>query len=120
MAHLLFLSHAGIDSEAAKALAVRLEAAGGAAGETVEVWIDKRHLAAGGRWKDALQEALRQSTAFAVYVGTRGVIKCHPALPGAGERRRALLAPRDEGGGWCDKEAEQEQEPGSKGRRDLP
>jgi len=38
------------------------------------VWIDKTDLGAGGRWKDALQSALAGSTAFAVYVGSRGVM----------------------------------------------
>src|SRR5262249_21282004 len=73
-AHLLFLSHAGVDSEAALALARRLEESKEAQDPGLKVWIDKADLGAGGRWKDALQSALASSTAFAVYVGSRGVV----------------------------------------------
>src|SRR4051812_3419773 len=69
-AHLLFLSHAGIDSEAALRLARRLEESQEAQAHGLKVWIDKGNLGAGGRWKDALQSALARSTAFAVYVGS--------------------------------------------------
>jgi hypothetical protein len=72
--HSLFLSHAGIDSEAALRLAQRLEESEEAKAHGLKVWIDKTHLGAGGRWKDALQSALAKSTAFAVYVGSRGVV----------------------------------------------
>jgi TIR domain len=72
--HLLFLSHAGIDSEAALRLARRLEACEEAQTHGLKVWIDKVDLDAGGRWKDALQTALVRSTAFAVYVGSHGVV----------------------------------------------
>jgi hypothetical protein len=73
-AHFLFLSHAGVDSEAALALARRLEECEEARAHGLKVWIDKADLGAGGRWKDALQSALSSSTAFAVYVGSRGVV----------------------------------------------
>jgi len=74
--HLLFLSHAGVDSKAALALARRLEESEEAQGQGhgLKVWIDKADLGAGGRWKDALQSALASSTAFAVYVGSHGVV----------------------------------------------
>src|SRR5262245_4824641 len=72
--HLLFLSHAGIDSEAALRLARRLEACEEAQTHGLKVWIDQVDLGAGGRWKDALQAALADSTAFAVYVGSPGVV----------------------------------------------
>src|SRR5262249_27833336 len=72
--HLLFLSHAGIDSEAALRLARRREDCEEAQAHGLKVWIDKTDLRAGGRWKDALQSALADSTAFAVYVGSRGVV----------------------------------------------
>jgi WD40 repeat protein len=72
--HRLFLSHAGIDSEAALRLARRLEASEDAKAHGLKVWVDKADLVAGGRWKDALQSALDNSTAFAVYVGSRGVV----------------------------------------------
>ncbi len=73
-AHRLFLSHAGVDSEAALRLARRLEENEEARAHGLKVWIDKTDLGAGGRWKDALQAALGSSTAFAVYVGSRGVV----------------------------------------------
>jgi hypothetical protein len=73
-AHLLFLSHAGVDSEAALALAQRLEESPEAQAHGLKVWIDKADLGAGGRWKDALQSALASCTAFAVYVGSHGVV----------------------------------------------
>jgi energy-coupling factor transporter ATP-binding protein EcfA2 len=72
--HLLFLSHAGIDSEAALRLSRRLEESNEAQVHGLRVWIDKVDLGAGGRWKDALQSALASSTAFAVYIGSRGVV----------------------------------------------
>lgn len=73
-AHRVFLSHAGIDSEAASQLARRLEESEEAKAQGLKVWIDKRDLVPGGRWKDALQSALGSSTAFAVYIGSRGVV----------------------------------------------
>ncbi len=73
-AHFLFLSHAGIDSEAALRLARCLEDSEEAQAHGLKVWIDKVDLGVGGRWKDALQSALARSTAFAVYVGSRGVV----------------------------------------------
>jgi WD40 repeat protein len=73
-AHLLFLSHAGVDSEAALRLAKRLEESEEARAHGLTVWIDKADLRAGSRWKAALQSALASSTAFAVYVGSRGVV----------------------------------------------
>jgi formylglycine-generating enzyme required for sulfatase activity len=72
--HLLFLSHAGVDSEPALRLARRLEDNNDAKAHGLKVWIDKDRLAAGGAWKDALQSALKESTAFAVYVGSQGVV----------------------------------------------
>ena len=48
--HLLFLSHAGIDSEAALRLAQRLVESEEAKAHGLKVWIDKHDLGAGGRW----------------------------------------------------------------------
>jgi formylglycine-generating enzyme required for sulfatase activity len=73
-AHRLFLSHAGVDSEAALRLARQLEDSADAKAHGLKVWIDKQDLVAGSPWKDALQSALDDSTAFAVYVGSRGVV----------------------------------------------
>jgi hypothetical protein len=74
MNHLLFLSHAGIDSQAAFRLAERIESSIDAQRAGLLVFIDKTDLRAGGRWKDQLQQALGHSTAFAVYVGSKGVV----------------------------------------------
>src|SRR5262245_37587876 len=66
---LLFLSHAGVDSATALSLAERVERVG------LKVWIDKRDLAAGRGWQQQLEDVIdKRSTAFAVYVGSRGVI----------------------------------------------
>jgi formylglycine-generating enzyme required for sulfatase activity len=72
--HRLFLSHAGVDSEAALRLARQLEENADAKAHGLKVWIDKQDLMAGSPWKDELQSALDNSTAFAVYVGSRGVV----------------------------------------------
>ena len=66
---LLFLSHAGIDGDAALRLAERIELAG------VKVWIDKRDLQPGRGWREQLEDAIvNRSTAFAVYIGRRGAV----------------------------------------------
>ena len=67
---LLFLSHAGIDTEAARALKQRLEAAPDAREHGLRVWFDKDDLRAGEPWQAQLEEAIQhRSTTFAVYVG---------------------------------------------------
>src|SRR4051812_24411052 len=72
---LLFLSHAGIDTEAARALKQRLEAAPEAREHGLRVWFDKDDLRAGELWQTQLEEAIQhRSAAFAVYVGSRGVV----------------------------------------------
>jgi hypothetical protein len=72
---LLFLSHAGADTEAARALKQRIEAAPAARGRGLKVWFDKDDLRAGEEWQAQLEEAInRRATAFAVYVGSKGVI----------------------------------------------
>jgi TIR domain-containing protein len=70
----LFLSHAGADSAAAVRLAQRLERTQEAKDHGLVVWIDKKDLAAGEGWKQQLEAALQQSTAFAVYIGSNGVM----------------------------------------------
>ncbi|MFQ6024466.1 MAG: toll/interleukin-1 receptor domain-containing protein, partial [Acidiferrobacterales bacterium] len=73
--HLLFLSHAGADTEAARALAERIESTPEAQARGLKVWFDKKDLEPGQGWQAQLERALeRDSTAFAVYVGSRGVI----------------------------------------------
>jgi len=72
---LLFLSHAGIDTEAARALKQRLKAVPDAQEHGLSVWFDKDNLRAGEPWQAQLEEAIQhRSTAFAVYVGSRGVV----------------------------------------------
>jgi hypothetical protein len=56
-----------------RARAVRIAASPEAQAHALTVWVDKHRLSA-GRWKDQLQAALKDSSAFAVYVGTKGVV----------------------------------------------
>jgi hypothetical protein len=72
--HRIFLSHAGVDTEAARALKARLLTAVAAAGEDLQVWFDKDDLVAGQPWQRQLEGAIAASTAFIVYVGSRGVV----------------------------------------------
>src|SRR5262249_51226772 len=66
---LLFLSHAGEEASAAKALAVQLRAAG------IEVWLDIEKLRPGDAWQKMIAEALRSSQAVLLYVGRSGVTR---------------------------------------------
>ncbi len=63
----VFLSHAGEDAAAAKALAESMRNVG------ASVWIASDDLKIGQSWQEGLEEALEWSTAFAVYVGEHGV-----------------------------------------------
>jgi hypothetical protein len=72
---LLFLSHAGADTGAARVLKQRIEQAPEARKRGLKVWFDKDNLRAGEPWQKQLEDTLgQQATAFAVYVGSRGVI----------------------------------------------
>ena len=72
-APVLFLSHAGIDSEAALRLADTIEASAAAREVGLTVWIDKRSLAPGTSWQQQLEDAIEQhSTAFAIYLSEAG------------------------------------------------
>src|SRR3954464_7633929 len=72
---LLFLSHAGADTEAARKLKQRLEAAPEARERGLKVWFDKDDLRAGESWQAQLEQIVgRRATAFAVYVGSKGVV----------------------------------------------
>jgi TIR domain len=72
---LLFLSHSGSDTEAARCLKRRIEEAPVARERGLKVWFDKDHLRPGEAWQPQLEEAIeRRATAFAVYVGARGVV----------------------------------------------
>ena len=71
----LFLSHSGADTEAARELKRRILASPTAKEAGLRVWFDKDDLEAGSGWQEQLEHALtEQATAFAVYVGSRGVI----------------------------------------------
>ena len=72
---LLFLSHAGADPGAARVLKQRIEQAPEARERGLKVWFDKDNLRAGEPWQKQLEDTIgQQATAFAVYVGSRGVI----------------------------------------------
>ena len=72
---LLFLSHAGADTGAARVLKQRIEEAPEARKRGLKVWFDKDNLRPGKPWQKQLEETIgQQATAFAVYVGSRGVI----------------------------------------------
>jgi hypothetical protein len=71
----LFLGHSGADTDAALTLKRRIEAAPPARLRGLKVWIDKDDLQAGREWQEQLEEIIeRRATAFAVYVGSGGVI----------------------------------------------
>ena len=72
-APLLFLSHAGVDSEAVRQLKRRIEAAPEAQRAGLKVWFDKDNLKAGQTWRAQLEAAIAEASAFAVYVGSGGV-----------------------------------------------
>ncbi len=72
---LLFLSHAGADTEAAGRLKQRLEAAPDARAAGLRVWFDKDDLRPDEGWQAQLEEAVgKRASAFAVYVGSKGVV----------------------------------------------
>jgi WD40 repeat protein/energy-coupling factor transporter ATP-binding protein EcfA2 len=70
----IFLSHSGIDAEAAAALKVRILAVPAAREHGLNVWLDKDDLRAGEPWQSQIEEAIGKSQAFAVYVGSRGMV----------------------------------------------
>lgn len=71
----LFLSHSGVDTEAARELKRRLKESPAGRQAGLKVWFDKDDLPAGWDWQESLEAGIgRESTAFAVYVGTKGVV----------------------------------------------
>jgi WD40 repeat protein len=71
----LFLSHAGVDAEPAHRLKERIQQAPQARARNLKVWFDKDDLHPGESWQQQLEEAIGQrATAFAVYIGARGVV----------------------------------------------
>src|SRR4051812_44044771 len=72
---LLFLSHSGVDTEAARQLKRKLKRAAAERGVALEVWFDKDDLIAGHPWPSQIEKAIEQrATAFAVYFGSTGVV----------------------------------------------
>ena len=72
---LLFLSHSGVDTESARELKRRIESSPSARRAGLKVWFDKDDLRAGKNWQRQLEQAIQgRSTAFAVYVGSKGVM----------------------------------------------
>jgi formylglycine-generating enzyme required for sulfatase activity len=72
---LLFLSHAGADTGSARTLKKRIEASPVAIEAGLKVWFDKDDLQAGRDWQTQLEETIeKRATAFAVYVGSRGLV----------------------------------------------
>lgn len=76
MSQRLFLSHSGADSSAAIELKRRICAAPQAREVGLDVWLDvEEGLVAGDvGWQVQIEEAIRTSDAFCVYVGAKGVV----------------------------------------------
>jgi hypothetical protein len=75
MAPLVFLSHSGADTEAARELKRRLESAPDAKAAGLKVWFDKDDLRPGTSWSAQIAEVIQtQATAFVAYVGSGGVM----------------------------------------------
>ena len=72
---ILFLSHSGLDTETARELKRRLLASPEAKAAGLEIWFDKDDLLPGQGWQEQLEKVIAtHSTAFAVIVGTKGVV----------------------------------------------
>jgi hypothetical protein len=71
----LFLSHSGSDTEAAKALKRRIEDSPSAKKAELKVWFDKDDLKAGKSWQAQLAATIeKEADAFAVLLGARGIV----------------------------------------------
>ncbi len=71
----IFLSHSGVDTEAARELKRRLENAPDARAAGLKVWFDKDDLRPGTSWSAQIAKAIQnEATAFVVYVGSGGVM----------------------------------------------
>src|SRR5262245_16989383 len=71
----LFLSHSGSDTEAARALKKRIEECPAAKEARLKVWFDKDDLKAGKSWQAQLAATIeKEADAFAVLLGASGVI----------------------------------------------
>jgi hypothetical protein len=65
--HFVFLSHNSADKPVVEELARRLRDAG------IEPWLDSWHLVPGEKWQPALEKALTEARASAVFFGPSGV-----------------------------------------------
>lgn len=63
----VFLSHNSVDKPVVEEIARRLRAAG------IEPWLDSWHLVPGEKWQPALEKALNEAGASAVFIGPSGV-----------------------------------------------
>jgi len=73
---LLFLSHSGSDTDKTFELKQKIEQSQSAQDAGLEVWLDQdiKGLKAGEQWQTQLEEVItKTSTAFAVYLGNKGV-----------------------------------------------
>jgi hypothetical protein len=70
----LFLSHAGADTVAARELKARIERSPEGRARSLRVWFDKDDLLAGEGWQAQLEEAVSRASAFAVYIGSKGIV----------------------------------------------
>src|SRR4051812_43364036 len=95
----LFLSHSGTDTETARELKRRLLASPEAQAAGLEIWFDKDDLLPGQGWQEQLEKIIQtHSTAFAVIVGTKGVVnwvdrEVRVALSRATEGKNYLFIP---------------------------
>lgn len=71
----VFLSHAGVDTDAARELKRRMLDSPEAQAAGLSVWFDKDDLQPGSSWQQQIARAITQeSTAFVVYTGSRGIV----------------------------------------------
>ncbi len=71
----LFLSHASVDVQTAHELKRRLLASPDARAAGLQVFLDRDDLTPGRGWQEQLEQVIMAgSTAFAVIIGTKGVI----------------------------------------------
>ena len=72
----IFLSHSGADTDAARTFRRRLLASPDARAAGLKVWFDKKWRPRTGQtWQPQIEQAITQeATAFVVYVGSLGII----------------------------------------------
>src|SRR5512140_3679428 len=69
--HEVFLSHASSDKPVVERIALRLREAG------VTPWLDQWNLVPGTPWQPAIEEALAECAAVAVFIGPNGLAPWH-------------------------------------------